>query len=180
MKSPKKASSKRKKAPSKRQDLLLATILGVLVVTVGLVVTRYSEASSQQKNSFNRDPITQMQGGQVVKKSTGQQVRLASQVAPGVDAVYTLVSQQDMAKTAQVCVDYQVKQKGTFINVTYNSPAGGLATSRGTMKNSGNGTECVVTNGKAVAGTININVSPGLAQIVRMYGLPLTKFPFAK
>lgn len=170
-----KSLKKRKKAPSKQQDLLLATILGVIVVTVGLVVTRYSEASSQQKNSFNRDAITQMQGGTVVKKSTGQQVRLASQPAPGVDPVFTLVSKAEMRRTGQVCVDYQIKQKETFINVTYNSPAGALATSPGTQKNSGNGTECVVTNGRAEDGTININVRPGAAQIIRMYGLPLVK-----
>lgn len=167
--------SKAKKQHTRRQDLMLATILGIAVVVVGTIVTRYSEASSQQANSFNRDPITQMQGGTLVKKSTGQQVRLASQTAPGINPVYTLVSKAEMAKTGSVCVDYIVKQTGTWINVTYNSPASGLATSKGTTKNSGNGTECVVTNGKAVDGTININVTPGLAQIVRMYGLPLVK-----
>lgn len=169
-----KVSKKRKKAPSKYQDLLLATILGVVVVAVGLVVTRYSEASTQQPNSFNRDPITQMTGGSVVQKS-GQKVRLASSPAPGVNPVVTLVSKEDMAKTGSVCVDYTVKQAGTFINVTYNSPAGGLATSPGAQKSSGSWTECVVTNGKAVAGTININVTPGVAQINKLYGLPLVK-----
>lgn len=170
-----KVSKKRKKAPSKRQDLLLATILGVVVVAVGLIVTRYSQAGGYQRNSFNRDPITQMQGGTVVKKSTGQQVRLASSPAPGVNPVWTLVSKEDMAKTGSVCVDYSIKQRGTFLNVTYQSPAGGLATSKGVMKDSGNGTECVITKGQAVAGSININVSPGAATVIRMYGLPILR-----
>jgi len=169
----KKPNKKLKARRTVRQDVVLAVLLGAAVTSVGVIVTRYSQASGQQTNSFNRDPVTQMRGGSIVKKRTGQQVRIASQSAPGVNPVFTIVSKEDMAKTRQVCVDYLIKQTGTFINVTYNSPTAGLATSSGRTKNSGSGTECVLTNGQAVAGTVNVNVTPGAAQITRMYGLPL-------
>lgn len=167
-----KASKNLTRKTNKRNDIILAVVLGVAVTAVGLVVTRYSSASGNDANkSFTRDPITQLKGGSVVSKANGQQARIASQAAPGVNPVYTLVSKAEMQNTKQVCVEYIVKQTGTWINVTYNSATQGLSTSKGTTKNSGTGIECVDRGGVAVDGTININVRPGAAQITKVYGL---------
>lgn len=165
----KKLASKRLRKNHKKQDIILAVLLGVVVTTIGLIVTRYSNAGSD--HSFTRDPITQMKGGTVTKKTTGQQMRIAEESAPGVDPVFTLVSKTEMQNTLKVCVDYVVRKPGTWINVEYHSPSQGLAASAGTTKNSGGGTECVTTGGQAVDGTININVTPGSAQITAMYGV---------
>lgn len=168
----KKSSKNLKRKSTKRNDIVLAVLLGVVVTGVGLIVTRYSSASTSNANkSFTRDPITQMQGGSVVKKANGQQVRIASQTAPGINPVFTIVSKAEMENTQKVCVEYLVKKPGTWINVTYNSPTQGLSTSPGTTKDSGTGIECVDRGGVVVGGTININVTPGAAQITKVYGV---------
>lgn len=161
-----------KRKSTKRSDILLAIMLGIVVTGVGVVVTRYSSAStSDADKSFTRNPITQMQGGALVKKSTGQQARIASQTAPGVNPVYTVVSAAEMENTQKVCVEYTVKKANTWINVTYNSPTQGLATSTGATKSSGTGIECVERGAQAVDGLIYINVTPGAAQITKVYGV---------
>lgn len=161
-----------KRRSTKRNDIVLAIVLGTIVTAAGLVITRYSSASTNDANkSFTRNPITQMQGGSVATKANGQQARIASQPAPGINPVYTFVSKAEMQNTKQVCVEYVIKKSGTWLNVTYNSANQGLSTSKGVTQNSGTGTECVDRGGVAVDGTININVRPGAAQITKVYGV---------
>jgi hypothetical protein len=169
-KSAKKSSNNLKRKSTKRQDIILAVLLGVAVTGVGLVVTRFSDASTNA--SFRRNPVTQMQGGNVVRKTTNTLVRVASSPAPGVNPVYTIVSKAEMENTAKVCIQYTVLERGTWINMTYNNASKqGLATSVGETKNPGTYTHCVDRDAQPTDGTININVSPGSAQINKFYGV---------
>lgn len=166
----KKTSKSLKRKSTKRSDIVLAVLLGVAITGVGLVVTRFSDASSNA--SFRRDPITQMQGGKLVQKTPNTKVRVAASPAPGVNPVYTLVSAADMESTAKVCIQYTVLERGTFINMTYNNAQKqGIATSVGETKNPGTYTHCLDRGGQSVDGTININVRPGSAQINKFYGV---------
>ncbi len=169
-KSVKKSSKNLKRKSTKRQDIVLAILLGVVVTGVGLVVTRFSNAGTNA--SFRRDPVKQMQGGKVVRKTANTLVRVASSPAPGVSPVYTIVSKAEMENTAKVCIQYTVLERGTWINMTYNNARKeGLATSVGETKNPGTYTHCVDRDAQPVDGTININVSPGSAQINKFYGV---------
>lgn len=166
----KKTTKNLKKKSNKRNDLLLAVILGVIVTGIGVFVTRFSSAGSNA--SFRRDPVTQMQGGKLVRKTTNTVVRVASSPAPGVNPVYTLVSKAEMEKTAKVCINYTVTERNTWINMTYNNAKKeGLSTSVGETKNPGTYTHCLDRGGVVVDGTISINVRPGSAQINKFYGV---------
>jgi len=161
--------SKRLSKNHKKQDLILAAILGIVVTTVGIFVVRFSGASNA---SFRRDPVTQMAGGKLVYKSTGTKVRVAASPAPGVNPVYTTVSSKEMQDTAKVCIKYTVLQRGTWLNMTYNNAAKqGISTSVGQTKNPGTYTHCLDRGAQAVDGTININVTPGSIEINKLYGV---------
>lgn len=169
-KSVKKSSKSLKYKSTKRNDIVLAVLLGVVVTGTALVVTRFSNASSNA--SFRRDPVTQMQGGKLVRKTTNTVVRVAASSAPGVNPTYTLVSKAEMMNTAKVCIQYTVLERGTWINMTYNNAQKqGLSTSVGETKNPGTYTHCLERGASEVDGTININVSPGSAQINKFYGV---------
>lgn len=169
-KSVKKTSKNLKRTSTKKNDIILAVMLGVLVTGVGLVITRFSSASTNA--SFRRNPVTQMQGGSVVRKTANTLVRVAASPAPGVDPVYTLVSKAEMENTARVCVQYTVLKKGTWINMTYNNAKQqGIATGVGETHNPGIYTYCLDRGAQAVDGTININVTPGSAEITKFYGV---------
>ena len=166
-KTTKKTSKNLKRKSSKRNDIVLAILLGVAVTGVGLIITRFSSAGSNA--SFRRDPYTQMQGGIV---NTVKKTRVASSPAPGINPVYTLVSATEMGNTAKVCIQYTVLKNGTWINMTYNNAKKeGIATGVGETHNTGIYTYCMDRGAQAVNGTININVSPGSAQINKFYGV---------
>lgn len=166
----KKTAKNLKRKSTKRNDIVLAILLGVVVTTVGLVVTRFSSAGSNA--SFRRDPLTQMVGGKVVRKTTNTQVRVAASPAPGVNPVYTRVTSAEMTNTVRVCIQYTVLQANTWINMTYNSAQKeGLATGVGETHGPGVYTYCLERGDQAVDGTININVTPGSAQINKFYGV---------
>lgn len=169
-KTAKKSAKNLKRSSTKRNDIVLAILLGVVVTGVGLVVTRFSSASSNA--SFRRDPVTQMQGGKLVRKTANTVVRVASSPAPGVNPAYTLVSKAEMTNTVRVCIQYTVLERNTWVNMTYNNAKKeGLATSVGETKNPGTYTHCLERGGQAVDGTININVRPGSAEINKFYGV---------
>lgn len=168
----KKTSKKLKRKSTKRNDIILAVLLGIVVTGVGLVVTRFSDASSNA--SFRRDPVSQMQGGKVVRKTANTLVRVASSPAPGVNPVYTLVSKAEMENSIRVCIQYTVLEKNTWINMTYtNAKKEGLLTSVGETKNPGTYTHCLNRNDNFVPvdGAVSINVRPGSAQINKLYGV---------
>ncbi len=168
----KKSAKNLKRTSTKRNDIILAILLGVAVTGVGLVITRFSDASSNA--SFRRDPVSQMQGGKLVRKTANTLVRVASSPAPGVDPVYTLVSKADMENSVRVCIQYTVLERNTWINMTFsNSKKEGLLTSVGETKNPGTYTHCLERNDSFVPvdGTVNINVRPGSAQINKLYGV---------
>lgn len=165
-----KAKAKRVGKSHSKQDVLLAAILGLVVTVVGVLVVRYSGASNA---SFRRDPVKQMTGGKVVRKTLNTLVRVASSPQPGVNPVYTPVTKFEMENTAKVCVQYRVLQRGTWLNMTYyNAQKEGLATSVGETHNPGTYTTCMDRNVAQVTdGTININVTPGSAEILKFYGV---------
>ena len=165
-----KTKSKRLGKSHAKNDILLAALLGLVVTVVGVFVIRYSSASSNA--SFRRDPVSQMQGGKVVRKTLNTLVRVASSPAPGVNPAYTIVSKAEMENTAKVCIQYTVLQRNTWINMTYNNAKKeGLSTSVGETKNPGTYTHCVDRGAQAVDGTINVNVTPGSAEINKLYGV---------
>lgn len=165
----KKTTKNLKRTSTKRNDIILAVVLGVVVTAVGLFVTRYSNAGTNA--SFRRDPVTQMQGGKLVRRTSNTLARLASQTAPGVDSVFSLVTKEEMTNTATVCVEYTVLTRGTWVNIEYHSPTSGLA-NKGKQSNSlGNDVVCLERGSQAVDGTININVTPGSAYINKVYGV---------
>lgn len=165
-----KSSKNLKRKSTKRNDIILAVVLGVAVTAVGLVITRYSSAGTNA--SFRRNPVTQMAGGKLVRKTANTLVRVASSPAPGVNPVYTPVTAVDMENTAKVCIEYTVTARNTWINMTYvNAKKEGVATGVGETHNPGTYTYCLDRNAAPVDGTININVTPGSAQINKFYGV---------
>ncbi len=165
-----KTSKSLKRKPTKRQDIILAVALGLVVTGVGVFVTRFSSAGSNA--SFRRDPVTQMQGGKVIRKTLNTQARVAASPQPGINPVYTLVSQTEMEDTAKVCINYTVLERNTWINMTYvNANKEGIATGVGETHNPGTYTYCLDRGAQAVNGVININVTPGSAQINKFYGV---------
>jgi hypothetical protein len=168
----KKSAKNLKRKTTKRNDIVLAVLLGIVVTGVGLVVTRFSSASSNA--SFRRDPVTQMQGGKLVRKTANTVVRVAASPAPGVNPVYTLVSKTEMENTIRICIQYTVLERNTWINMTYtNAKKEGLLTSVGETKNPGTYTHCLERNDNFVPvdGAVSINVTPGSAQINKFYGV---------
>lgn len=168
----KKSAKNLKRASTKRNDIVLAILLGVVVTGVGLVVTRFSSAGSNA--SFRRDPVTQMSGGKLVRKTANTVVRVAASPAPGVNPVFTLVSKAEMENSIRVCIQYTVLERNTWINMTYNNAKKeGLLTSVGETKNPGTYTHCLERTDTFVPvdGTININVRPGSAEINKFYGV---------
>lgn len=168
----KKTAKNLKRKTSKRNDIVLAVLLGTVVTCVGLVVTRFSGASSNA--SFRRDPITQMTGGQLVRKTKNTVVRVSNETAPGVNTIATLVSKDVMINTLKVCAEYIVLKPGTRVQLEYYNGATNQAVvnaSLGTQTDSGGGVECIITGGNAVDGTIKIHATPGQAQITKLYGV---------
>lgn len=166
----KKTANNLKRKSTKRNDILLAVVLGVAVTGVALIVTRFSSASTNA--SFRRDPVTQMSGGKVVRKTANTRVRVAASPAPGVNPVYTFVSKAEMDNTVRVCIQYTVLEANTWINMTYNNAQKeGLAAGVGETHGPGTYTYCLERGEQAVDGTVNINVTPGSAQINKFYGV---------
>lgn len=167
----KKTAKNLKHKATKRNDIVLAVLLGTVVTCVGLAVTRFSGASSNA--SFRRDPVKQMTGGSLVRKTKNTLVRVGSEPAAGVNAISTLVTAADMLNTKKVCVEYVVTQANTRVSLEYYNARGeGIVTpSAGTQTRSGGGVECLATQGQAVDGTVKIHVRPGAAQITKFYGV---------
>jgi len=164
-----KAKVKRVGTSHAKQDIVLAALLGLVVTVVGVAIVRYSGASNA---SFRRDPVKQMAGGKVVRKTLNTLVRVAASPQPGVDAVYTPVSKYEMENTAKVCVQYRVLKKDTWINLAYvNANKEGIATSVGETHDPGVYTSCLNQSAQAVDGIITINVTPGSAEILKFYGV---------
>ena len=164
-----KAKVKRVGKSHAKQDIVLAALLGLVVTVAGVAIVRYSGASNA---SFRRDPVKQMAGGKVVRKTLNTLVRVAASPQPGVDPVYTVVSKVEMENTAKVCVQYKVLQSGTWMNMAYyNAQKEGLATSTGETHDPGLYTTCLERGSQAVDGTVNINVTPGSAEILKFYGV---------
>lgn len=168
-KTTKKTAKNLQRKSTKRNDIILAVLLGVVITAVGVFVTRFSSAGSNA--SFRRDPVTQMQGGKVVRRTANTLARVGSESAPGIDPVYSVVSAAEMQNTRSVCVEYTLLERNTFINIEYSSPTNGLANNRKQHIEKGNAVLCVETGGQAIAGTIKINVTPGSAYINKVYGL---------
>lgn len=167
----KKATKNLKRKSTKRNDIVLAILLGTVITGVGLVVTRFSSASSNA--SFRRDPVKQMTGGTLIRKTKNTLVRVASEPAPGVNAVATPVSKAEMINTLKVCVEYVVLQPNTRVSLEYYNARGeGIVNpSPGTQTSSGGGVECITTGGQAIDGIIKIHARPGAAQITKFYGV---------